>query len=262
MADDSEKQVPETAVAETTIEKPEPAPEAEAPVEAETKPELRTATSATAIARKTTAKKAVKRQTGAKKKPAAKKTTARKAKPVATKTVRKSPAKATAKRAAPTRKSKETTMAKTTKKQDTKSMTQDMTSTFQSAMADMTERTKAMYEKGNSFFADAGGYTKGNMEAAVEASKIFATGMQDLGREVVSESREDFEQFTADVKEMAAVKSPTDFFQLQSAMMRRYFDKAVATGAKNTEAMIKLTNEAAQPIQNRVSIAVDKVRAA
>jgi phasin family protein len=64
---------------------------------------------------------------------------------------------------------------------------------------------------------------------------------------------------TADVKEMAAVKSPADFFKFQSEMLRRSFDAAVATGSKNTEAMFKLTNDAFAPISNRVSMAVEKV---
>ena len=62
--------------------------------------------------------------------------------------------------------------------------------------------------------------------------------------------------------EARAVKSPTDFFQLQSALLRKNFDKAVAMSTKNTEAMLKLANDASQPLSSRMSLAMEKIKAA
>ena len=67
---------------------------------------------------------------------------------------------------------------------------------------------------------------------------------------------------TADVKELATAKTPTDFFKLQGEMLRRSFDAAVATGSKHSEAMLKLTNDAFAPISSRVSVAMEKVKKA
>lgn len=143
--------------------------------------------------------------------------------------------------------------------------TEEMTSPaagFQTAMADMTAKSKAAYEKSQSLMADATEFTKGNVEAMVASGKILASGMQELGRTLIADSKFEFEALTAEVKEMASVKSPTDFFQLQSAMMRKYFDKSVAAASKNTEAMLKLANDAAQPLSSRVSLAMEKMKAA
>ena len=65
---------------------------------------------------------------------------------------------------------------------------------------------------------------------------------------------------TADVKELTTVKSPTEFFEKQNAMMRKQFDAAMAATSKNSEAMLKLASEAFQPISNRVSLAVEKIK--
>ena len=46
---------------------------------------------------------------------------------------------------------------------------------------------------------------------------------------------------------------------LQSDIMRRSFDNAVAAGSKNTEAWIKLANEAFAPLTSRMSETVDKM---
>ncbi|WP_066559495.1 phasin family protein [Croceicoccus bisphenolivorans] len=137
-----------------------------------------------------------------------------------------------------------------------------LTKGLQTAMADVTAKSKEAYEKGTVMMADATEFTKGNVEAMVESSKIFASGMQEMGRSFVADSKAEFEALTAEVKELASVKSPTDFFQLQSAMMRKYFDKSVAAASKNTEAMLKLANDAAQPLSSRVSVAMEKMKAA
>ena len=49
---------------------------------------------------------------------------------------------------------------------------------------------------------------------------------------------------------------------LQSALLRKNFDAAVAASSKNSEAMLKLVNEAFQPISTRVSLAVEKIKTA
>ena len=60
----------------------------------------------------------------------------------------------------------------------------------------------------------------------------------------------------------AAVKSPTEFFKLQSDFVRGAFDSYVAEASKNTEAVLKLAGEAAQPISNRFAVAAEKVKTA
>ena len=59
------------------------------------------------------------------------------------------------------------------------------------------------------------------------------------------------------MKELTAVKSPTDFVKLQGELARKGFDTAVAQGSKNTEAMVKLVNEMFQPIWNRIAVTTE-----
>lgn len=137
-----------------------------------------------------------------------------------------------------------------------------MTKSFQNAMAEMSAKSQDAYKKSTEMFKEAGEFTKGNLEAMMESSKIFASGMQEMSRSAMADSKAEFEELTAEVKEMAAVKSPTDFFQLQSALLRKNFDKAVAMSTKNTEAMLKLANDASQPLSSRMSLAMEKIKAA
>ena len=170
---------------------------------------------------------------------------------------------AATKNAAPSRPAPAT--GKTDRKTEKKFMalnTEEMTKTVENTMGEMSARTKSAFEKGSAMFQQAGDFAKGNVEAIVESNKILAAGLQELSRDALAESKAEFEAMTAEMKEMAAVKSPTDFFQMQSTFMRKQFDKAVALSSKNTEAMLKLANEASQPLSNRMSVAMEKAKAA
>ena len=194
--------------------------------------------------KKVAAKTAAKKKAPAKTPVAAKKTTAARKKAATTNTT-------------PISKLKENIMA-TAKN----AKTTDYTAKAKEVAADMQTRAKAAYDKGTELTKDTVEFQKGNFEALVESGKILASGMQDMGRTYVEEAKTAAETVQADVKKMAAVKSPTELFQLQGEIMRRNFDAMVSTTSKNTEAMLKLANEAFAPVSNRMSLAAEKVRKA
>jgi phasin family protein len=138
----------------------------------------------------------------------------------------------------------------------------DVPEAFKTAFADFQEKAKAAYEKSTASAADYSEFAKGNVEALVEAGKILTSGLQELGTALVADSREAFEALTGEVKSLAGAKTPTDFFQLQSDLLKKHFDKSVAFSSKQSEAVLKLASEAVAPISGRVSLAVDKIKAA
>lgn len=131
---------------------------------------------------------------------------------------------------------------------------------FQNAMTDAQAKAKAAFEKSTSMLGDAGEFAKGNVEAVIESGKILAEGLQGMGSELVTEGRTAFEAISGDIKDLAASKSPADFFKAQSDLMRKNFDSAVAYGSKNSEAMLKLMSDVMAPISGRVSVAMEKAR--
>jgi len=137
----------------------------------------------------------------------------------------------------------------------------DMPEAFKTAFADFQEKAKAAYEKSTASAADYSDFAKGNIEAMVEAGKIFTAGLQELGTALVADSREAFETMTSEVKTLAAAKTPTDFVQIQSDLLKKHFDKSVAFASKQSEAALKLASETVAPISGRVSLAVEKVKA-
>ncbi|WP_423604550.1 phasin family protein [Sphingomonas sp. MS122] len=132
----------------------------------------------------------------------------------------------------------------------------------QAFFADFNDRAKAAVEKNTKLAGEFTDFAKGNVEAFVESGKIAAKGFEALGQDAAEYSRKSFENATATLKNLAAVKTPADFFKLQSDYVRSAFDSMVAETSKNTEAFIKLAGDAAQPVSNRFAVAVEKVKTA
>mgnify|MGYP002039692738 CR=1 FL=1 len=214
---------------------------AKTPTAAAAKKPAASATATKASAKPKPAKKTVTKKAPAKKVATVKKTTPEKT--LSKKTTGAAPA--------ATPKIKDTTMA---------TKTQTKTADMASNMAnEMQTRLAGMYEKGTEMTGEMVTFQRANAEAMAEASKILFTGMQDMTREAVEESRKAADQISEDARLMAAAKSPTELVKLQGDIMRRSFDNAVAAGSKNTEAWIKLTNDAMAPLTSRVSEAVEKM---
>lgn len=86
--------------------------------------------------------------------------------------------------------------------------------------------------------------------------------MQDMGRQQVAATKSVVKTVQGDFKKVAAVKSPTELVQLQGELARRNFDAAMSFGSKNTEALVKLYNDAFAPLSSRMSVAAEKLKKA
>ncbi len=261
----AEKAYAEAAAKKTTAEKVADAVEADAP-----KPTAKVAAVKKAVAapaKKAPAKKPAAKKAPAKKAAPARKTAAKKAPAKKTTAAKKAPAKkparVAAKKAAPKKAAAKTTNTNpVTKLKDTIMATAektDFTAQAKEMAADVQTRVKTAYSKAGEFASEAGEFNKANLDAVVESGKIFFNGAQTLVRENVETGKTVVETVTEDAKKMAAVKSPTELFQLQGELARRNFDAVIGFGSKRTEAWVKLYNDAFAPISNRVSVAAEKI---
>lgn len=138
--------------------------------------------------------------------------------------------------------------------------TENNTSGIQATLAVVQDKTKQALAKTSTVLGEVREFSQGNVQALVDSGKILANGFQSLSSDAILNARTGFETVSGDIKSLAAVKSPSDFLQIQSDMVRKNFEQAVAFGSKNSEAMLKLLTEAMAPISGRVNLAVDKVR--
>lgn len=138
-------------------------------------------------------------------------------------------------------------------------MENDTINTAAEATDTATDKMQAFYARANGLATEMAELGRGNLEAAVEAGRIWTAGLQDIGRTTVEETRTAYEGMTGDVKRMAAVKSPTELMQVHSDLARRNMDAFITQASKNTETMLKLANDVFAPVSNRMSVAMDKL---
>lgn len=141
-----------------------------------------------------------------------------------------------------------------------KKFAQDAKAKLESAYADFNEKAKVSVEKSAKAMEELSDIAKGNVEALVESGKIAAKGMETLSQEAVDYGRKNFEKATASIKSFSTVKTPTEFFQLQSQLISSSFDEFAKEAAKSSEALIKLAGDVAQPLNARVTAVTDKVK--
>ncbi len=130
---------------------------------------------------------------------------------------------------------------------------------FQTLFAGAGERSQEIVRKSQKAAEDLAEITKANVEALTEAGRIAVSGARTIGQDALASGREGIEQASAAVKTLAEAKSPTEFFQLQSELIRASFDRAVAEGSKLTEQLVKLAGEAAQPLSTRASLNAERI---
>ena len=128
------------------------------------------------------------------------------------------------------------------------------TAGFEATQAKMKEGVEKAMKTAEELVA----FSKGNMEAMVKSSQIWATGMQDLSKHMAAAAQASMDQSMSAFKALTAVKSLKDAFELQSSFARSAMEKSMTESSKITDASMKLTEQAMAPITARVTVAVEK----
>jgi phasin family protein len=125
---------------------------------------------------------------------------------------------------------------------------------------DINERAKTAMERSARVLEEMTDLTRGNVEALVASSKVAAKGVETLSQEAAEFGRKSFEDASAAVRTFAEVRSPTDFFRVQSEFAKSQFDSLVSESSKLSEAVLKLAGDVAEPLTSRYSVAAERVK--
>lgn len=101
-------------------------------------------------------------------------------------------------------------------------------------------------------------FSQGNLEALVKSGQVWASGVQDIGKQMAASAQSSFDETLSTFKALSSVKSFKDAFELQSNFARSTLEKTLAESGRLTDASVKLTEQALAPITARVSLAVEK----
>lgn len=103
------------------------------------------------------------------------------------------------------------------------------------------------------FFA----FGQGNLEAIIKASQIWATGLQDLSKQMTAGAQANLDETMAAFKAMSSAKTLKDAIDMQTGFARSTFEKSMTETGKLTDASMKLAEQALAPITARVTTAMD-----
>ncbi|MEQ8505907.1 MAG: phasin family protein [Rhodospirillales bacterium] len=107
-------------------------------------------------------------------------------------------------------------------------------------------------------YEDVVSYNKENVDAFVEANNIMVKGVQDINKVLFSMAQKNVEETVSLTQKVFGCKSVEDMVKLQSDLMKTNYAKSFDEGRKISDMAVKLAEEAAAPITDRVSVAVEK----
>jgi len=131
---------------------------------------------------------------------------------------------------------------------------------IETAMKTGTAALKTGFEKAVKGYDQVLGYGKETVEAYVKSANVAGKGVETLHNELVSYSKQSFEDSITAAKAVLGSKSVHEAFELQSDFAKTAFDTYVGQVTKFSEIFASTAKDALQPLQGRVQAWVDVVQ--
>ncbi|KAA5603859.1 phasin family protein [Roseospira marina] len=100
-------------------------------------------------------------------------------------------------------------------------------------------------------------FNKDNLDAATAASKLLAKGFEDISKEAVAFSSKSMDGAVAAGKQLGACKTPADFTNLQTKLVKDNWDAMIAQSKKMVELSNTVMRSAMEPVQARTKVVLD-----
>lgn len=103
-------------------------------------------------------------------------------------------------------------------------------------------------------------FGQANVDAFVKSGQIFATGLQDLTKQMSVTAQASMEEMMNTFRTLSGVKSIKEVIDLQTTLTRSAVEKALAHTGHVAESSMKLAEQTIAPIAGRLSLAVDSFK--
>ena len=124
---------------------------------------------------------------------------------------------------------------------------------YNTARDKMDEAQKSAFEN----FDQVSDFNRENVEAVIVSSNIVAKGFEVVGKEVAAYAQKAAEANMAAAKKLSSAKNPQDLMDMQAEWAKTAFDGFVAESTKLQDLSVKVSNQASQPISERINKAVE-----
>lgn len=145
----------------------------------------------------------------------------------------------------------------TTRKTAAKETAANPTEAFASMNSAMSEGIERMTAGMNNF----GSFGQENVEAMVESATTVAKGVERIATENADFAKKQMETGTEKFQALSKVKTPQEFFEAQSELMRTTMETQISQLNKMSDMFIATARDAAQPMSKRYSAFVELMQA-
>ena len=129
------------------------------------------------------------------------------------------------------------------------------------AMGDTKGHAKSGMEQAMKQAEQILAFSQGNIEAMLKSGQIWASGLQDLSRQITTTAQSTFQDNVSVLRSLAAIRTLQDAVALQTSTARTAMEKAMAESTRLTETSMKLAEQASAPLTARVGAAMEMVSA-
>lgn len=139
--------------------------------------------------------------------------------------------------------------------------TKETTATAQDAFGTFNTAFTEGFERMTSSFNNFGTFGQENVEAMVESATTVAKGVERVATENADFAKKQMETGTEKVQALAKVKTPQEFFEAQSELVRTAMEAQISQANKVSDMWVAMTRDAAQPLSKRYSAFVEMMQA-
>ena len=108
-------------------------------------------------------------------------------------------------------------------------------------------------------YEDLNGFGKENVDAIVKSTTLLTKGLEELSQVLFKMTQENLESTLAVAKSALACTTLRQVIDFQNDLAKTSFDKLMAETNKVSELSLKVANDALEPIQARVNVAIEKL---
>jgi phasin family protein len=146
-----------------------------------------------------------------------------------------------------------------TVEQTVRSNTDAFAKGYEQYLAATRDQLSRLFPSAARNFDELAAFNQGNFEAFVAAGAAAAKGFETLSQQVFACNQKAVETSVATAKALLGCKTLQDVVEVQGDLTRRGIDEWLAEGNKLSELTVQVANQTAEPINSRLSEAVDRL---
>jgi phasin family protein len=149
-------------------------------------------------------------------------------------------------------------VGKETAEKAMKAGSEAVTKVYDQALSAAKETVQKTFPQAAARFEELAGLQRANIEALFSAGTVAMKNAETLSEEVLAFNKKAFEEGVANAKKLFECKTMQDVVEMQTDLCCAQIETTLAHASKVTDMALKMAGEMVEPMQERVSQAVEK----